>query len=169
MALASNGAAGLKSGLQVGEFANPFSVRAVTGPYRGKTLCYRCKLGTSPVVCIFARRITGALTGLLKQLDARLAHEHDLKALVVLLTDDPDRTAARLTDLARECQLQYVPLTLVANPSGPQDYKLAEEAEVTILSWKGPKVRSNRAYAAGQMAEADASALLSELHKIFKD
>jgi hypothetical protein len=64
-----------ESGLRPGEFANPFSVTAVTGPYRGKTLCYRCKLGDSPVVCIFARRITEPLTSLLKQLDRRIATE----------------------------------------------------------------------------------------------
>ena len=45
----------LESGLRVGEIANMFSVRAITGPYRGQTLCYRCKLGNSPVVCVFAR------------------------------------------------------------------------------------------------------------------
>ncbi|HKI20546.1 MAG TPA: hypothetical protein VKA15_21840, partial [Isosphaeraceae bacterium] len=63
---------------------NMFSVRAVTGPYRGQTLCHRCKLGNSPVVCVFARRITAPLTSLFKQLDARIAHGDDrLKALVV--------------------------------------------------------------------------------------
>ncbi len=45
----------LESGLRVGEIANMFSVQAITGPYRGKTLCYRCELGNSPVVCVFAR------------------------------------------------------------------------------------------------------------------
>jgi hypothetical protein len=31
----------LKSGLQVGEKADPFQVHDVTGPNKGKTLCYR--------------------------------------------------------------------------------------------------------------------------------
>jgi hypothetical protein len=31
----------LKSGLQVGEFATPFDVQDITGPNKGKTLCYR--------------------------------------------------------------------------------------------------------------------------------
>jgi hypothetical protein len=32
---------GLKSGLQVGGFAQPFDVEDVTGPNKGLTLCYR--------------------------------------------------------------------------------------------------------------------------------
>jgi hypothetical protein len=32
---------GLKSGLDVGDFATPFNVKDITGPNKGKTLCYR--------------------------------------------------------------------------------------------------------------------------------
>jgi hypothetical protein len=31
----------IKSGLAIGEFATPFDVDDVTGPNKGKTLCYR--------------------------------------------------------------------------------------------------------------------------------
>ena len=127
----------LESGLRVGEIADMFSVRAITGPYRGQTLCYRCKLGNSPVVCVFARRITAPLTSLFKQLDARIASGKDgLKALVVCLTDDPKETTKKLEALAAQCVFEHVPLTLVNNPYGPQHYKIAEDAEVTILMWK---------------------------------
>jgi hypothetical protein len=34
-------AADLTSGLQVGEFANPFDVQDITGPNKGTSLCYR--------------------------------------------------------------------------------------------------------------------------------
>lgn len=34
-------AADLKSGLQVGEDATPFNVKDITGPNKGKSLCYR--------------------------------------------------------------------------------------------------------------------------------
>ncbi len=160
----------VESGLRVGEIANMFPVQAVTGPYRGKTLCYRCELGNCPVVCIFARRITAPLTSMLTQLDARIAHGNDsLKALVVFLTDDPKATATKLEALAAQCALQHVPLTLVSNPYGPQDYRIAADAEVTILMWKGPSVRANRAFATGRMTEADAKDVLLDLPKVLKD
>jgi hypothetical protein len=31
----------VQSGLKVGEFVNPFNVDDITGPNKGKTLCYR--------------------------------------------------------------------------------------------------------------------------------
>jgi hypothetical protein len=31
----------VKSGLKVGEFVSPFDVDDITGPNKGKTLCYR--------------------------------------------------------------------------------------------------------------------------------
>ena len=31
----------VQSGLQVGAFASPFDVEDITGPNKGKTLCYR--------------------------------------------------------------------------------------------------------------------------------
>jgi len=31
----------VKSGLTAGEFATPFDVQDITGPNKGKTLCYR--------------------------------------------------------------------------------------------------------------------------------
>jgi hypothetical protein len=34
-------APGLKSGLQVGEYAGAFNVQDITGPNKGKSLCYR--------------------------------------------------------------------------------------------------------------------------------
>jgi hypothetical protein len=35
------GAADLQSGLQVGDHAGPFNVKDITGPNKGKSLCYR--------------------------------------------------------------------------------------------------------------------------------
>ena len=34
-------AADLQSGLQVGDSAGPFNVKDITGPNKGKSLCYR--------------------------------------------------------------------------------------------------------------------------------
>ncbi len=160
----------LESGLRVGEVANPFAVRAVTGPYRGKTLCYRCKLGNSPVICIFARRITKPLTGLLEALDARIESEKDgLKALVIVLTEDAEKTVAGLETLAERRALTRVPLTLISNTHGPQDYKIADQAEVTILMWKGATVRFNRAFPVGKMTDADVDNILRGLPKVMRD
>jgi hypothetical protein len=159
----------LESGPKVGEIADMFAVRAVTGPYRGKTLCFRCKLGAHPVVCIFARRVTVPLISLFKQLDAVIATGHDdLKALVVFLTDDAETTAANLNALAERNSLVHVPLATVSDPHGPQDYRIADDADVTILMWKGPTVRANRAFGHDKMTEGDVKDVLQDVHKVLK-
>jgi hypothetical protein len=168
----ARGAEGLRleSGLKAGEIANMFSVRAVTGPYRGKTLCYRCQLGNSPVVCIFARRITASLESMFKQLDARIAcGNDDLKALVVFLAQDAKKSAASLETLAGRCSLDHIPLTMANNAHGPEDYRIADAAEVTILMWKGPTVRVNRAFRLGELSEAEVKNVLLDLAKVLKD
>jgi hypothetical protein len=172
LSMTARGADGprIESGLRVGEVANPFSVRAVTGPFRGQTLCYRCKLGASPVVCVFARRIDDPLVALLKRLDAEVAlSQKGLKTLLVLLTDDPAKAVAGLESLAAEYHLAHIPLTLVNNPYGPQDYRISDRADVTILMWRGPTVRVNRAYGRGAMTEADVEDILSDLPEVMKD
>ena len=81
-----------------------------------------------------------------KQLDARIAcGNDDLKALVVFLAPDAKKSAASLETLAGGCSLDHIPLTMANNAHGPEDYRIADAAEVTILMWKGPTVRVNRA------------------------
>ena len=89
--------------------------------------------------------------------------------MVVFLTDDTKETAKKLEALAAKCVLEHVPLTLVNNPYGPQDYKIADDAEVTILMWKGATVRVNRAYARGGMTEADVKRVVADLPRVMKD
>ena len=48
----------IKSGMDIGESTTAFNVRDVTGPSKGKTLCYRCQYGAKPVAAIFTREIT---------------------------------------------------------------------------------------------------------------
>ncbi len=64
--------------------------------------------------------------------------------------------------------LEHVPLTLVNNPYGPQDYKIADDADVTILLWKGPTVRFNRVFARGKLTEADVKDVLRDLPRVLK-
>lgn len=42
-------------------------------------------------------------------------------------------------------------MTVFANSKGPKEIKLAQNAENTILMWKGLQVKSNYAFEAGGM------------------
>ncbi len=120
------------------------------------------------MVCVFARETSEPLTGLVKQIDEQIAKNGNLKSFVVVLTDDADATAGQLKTMAADCRLKHVPLTLVESPAGPPSYKIAKDADITVMMWKGTEVKVNKAFAKGKMTEADASALIAELPKILE-
>jgi hypothetical protein len=120
------------------------------------------------VVCVFARQTSEPLASLVKSLDAEIAKDSSLKSFVVVLTDDADKTAATLKELAEQCGVKNVPLTLVESPSGPPSYKIARDADVTVMLWRERDVKVNHAYAKGGMTEADVKSIIAELPKILK-
>jgi hypothetical protein len=152
----------LVSGLQVGERPAGFVVLNVTGPKQGTALCYRCRYGIFPTVCIFARDISKPLTELIARLDARIDEARGLKCFVVFLTDDD--IDDRLQALAREKHLKHIPLTTLKPSDSPLNYKIAEDAGVTVMIWKDLVVRSNHAFA--RMADTDIEAVLADLPKV---
>src|SRR5688572_30643953 len=99
-------AAAVKSGLGAGEAPAAFNVKDITGPNKGKSLCYRCQYGARPVAAVFTREITPEVTALVSELDATVGNNQGKKmaAFVVLLTDDADGGAKQLTKLAEEAK-----------------------------------------------------------------
>jgi len=121
------------------------------------------------VVCIFARETNGTLTSLVKSIDAEIAKNKDLKSFVVVLTDDADSTASKLKELAHECGIKNIPLTVVESPAGPPQYKIAKDADVTVMLWRGTEIKVNHAFAKGGLTETDVKNIVTELPKILND
>ncbi len=108
------------------------------------------------------------MASLVKAVDQRIAQEPGLKAFVVVLTDDADKTSDALKALARDQKIEHVPLTVLESPAGPPAYQIAKEAGVTVLMWRGAEVKANRAYAAGALTDADIPKILGDLPAILK-
>jgi hypothetical protein len=121
------------------------------------------------VVCVFARQITEPLTSLVKQIDSQIAKKPELKSFVVVLTDDGDKTADQLKKLASDAKIKSVPLTIVESPAGPPAYKIAEDADVTVMMWKGTNVKVNHAFKKGQLTEKDVKTIVADTSKILND
>jgi hypothetical protein len=121
------------------------------------------------VVCVFARQTSEPLASLVKAIDAKIAKNSSLKSFVVVLTDDGDATAAKLKEMANDCRLKKIPLTLMENPTGPPQYKIAKDAEVTVMLWVGTEVKVNHVYAKGGLTEADVQKIVSEIPKILDE
>jgi hypothetical protein len=104
------------------------------------------------VACIFTRTLSDDLASLVKTIDKQVADnkDKDMKAFVVLLTDDPDAGETKLKAFAEKHGIKHVPLTIYDGVAGPPSYKVAKEAELTVLLWRGQKVKVNHAFKKGE-------------------
>lgn len=156
------------SGQQVGETVGAMTVTKVTGnPLDGvpdgKTLCYRCKLGQRPVVMVFARTADAGLAKLLKKLDEEI-EEHEsakLTGFVNMLGTDAEslkKDAAEFVKLHGIERIAFMVPKDAAN--GPDDYKIAPDADLTVVCFKDGKVRANHAFAKGQLSDEKIDAIV---------
>ena len=108
------------------------------------------------MVGIFTRTITDNLAGLVKQVDAAVGKNKasQLKAFVVVLSDDPDTDEPKLKALAKKHGIKNVPLTIFDGISGPPPYKINKGAETTVLMWKRGRVASNKGFEKGKLSKA---------------
>ena len=122
------------------------------------------------MVCVFARKIDGNLTGLVKQINDEVGKnkEKKLSAFVVFLTDDSDELKPQVEKLAEKEKIHNVPLTIAESVAGPPDYKIHEDAEVTVLLWKGQKVQSNHAFKAGELNNKKIPAVIKDIPKLLE-
>ena len=122
------------------------------------------------MVAIFTRSITDDLTSLVKQIDEQVAKNEDKKlaSFVVLLSNDADADEAKLTALAEKAGIKHVPLTIFDGIAGPENYKIAEDAEVTVLHWKGLKAVVNHAYTKGKLDKAAVKEVVESTSKILE-
>src|SRR5687768_12401358 len=123
-------------------------------------------MGNNPVAVVFTREISPGLTSLVKKLDKAVAENSSAKmgAFVVLLTDD-DKAEEKLKALADKEKLEKVILT-VDNPAGPKAYKIAEDADTTVILYSRKSVKKNFAYEKGKMTEKDATEIAASVKDV---
>ena len=122
------------------------------------------------MVAIFTRSITDDLTSLVKQIDDQVAQNEDKKmaSFVILLSNDPDADEAKLKTLAEKAGIKHVPLTVFDGVAGPPNYKIAEDAEVTVLHWLARKTVVNHAFAKGKLDKEGVKKVVDATAEILK-
>ena len=125
--------------------------------------------GTSPVAVIFAREISDSLTSLVKKMDAAAVENKSCRmgSFVVFCSDD-ESLKSKLEDLAKKEKLQKVVLT-IDNPSGPSAYKIAKDADVTVVLYSRHEVKANYAFRKGEFKEKDVDKIVGALPKILPE
>ena len=166
----ADSAEALKSGPQVGnDVPGQFEPFNVTGDNAGKKSCQVCKNGPNPVVMIFAREVSGPLTKLIKKVDAATSDSANARmgSFVVFCTDE-EAIVKELRALAAKEKLGDIVLT-VYGKAGPEKYKLAKDADVTVVLYTGGVVKSNYAFRKGELTDKDIDKILGELPKILAE
>jgi hypothetical protein len=163
-------AGSIQSGPPVGEkVPGPFAPLNLTGPDAGKKSCQYCKNGARPVAVIFAKQLTPAMIQLLKKIDAATAanKERSLGSYVVFCSDAPGFDQ-QLLAVAREMHIENTVVTLY-KAGGPERYRLAAEADVTVLLYSHFTVKANHAFKNGELTESTANAILADLAKMLSE
>jgi hypothetical protein len=167
-------AAPLVSGPQVGERTLPFTSNMVTGAHRGKQFCYVCELKDEPAVLVFVRSPEAATARLLRELREAVQTYKQQKLFGWMVFLAGEETASetaierRAWDLARENGATTLPISALGDPQGPPGYRIAPDAEATVIVFRGGKVLYNRAYRANQWTDRAAGSALKELPKLIK-
>jgi hypothetical protein len=157
----------LKSGPQVGErVPGPFHPLNCTGENAGEKFCLYCKNGQNPVAMIFARQTSPELTKLIKKIDEATAKNKDysMGSFVVFLSDS-DKLEGELKELAKKEKLQQCVLS-IDNLAGPEGYKVAKDADVTVVLYSKGIVRANHAFKKGELKDKAIDTVGSDVAKI---
>jgi hypothetical protein len=160
----------VKSGPAIGDTTTAFNVKDITGPNAGTSLCYRCQYGARPVACVFTREITPEVANLIANLDKQVGENKakDMAGFVVLLTDDADAGAKKLTKLKEEKGIKNVPLTVFDGNAGPEKYQIAKDAAVTVLMWTKGHFTVSHGFATPKLSDDQVKTVASDTSKILK-
>ena len=159
----------VNSGPQPGEeLAGPFHPLNITGDMAGQKQCLYCKNGTNPVAMIFARNVSKPLANLVKKIDAETVKNSKAKmgSFVVFLSDSED-LGKTLKDLADKEKIGTCVLS-IDNPAGPKGYKVAKDADVTVVLYTDHKVKANFAYGKGDLKDKDVDEVVASVAKILE-
>ena len=168
LATATTAFAEVTSGPQVGDSVGAFTVTKVTGnPDDGITdgqhLCYRCKTGSKPVVMVFARSADEKLAKLLKKIEEEVEEhqEEKLMSFVNMIGTDADSLKKAAAEFVAKHGLKRIAFVVPDDlKDGPPEFKIAPDADVTVVCYKGGTVKANHAFAKGGLSDEKIDAVV---------
>jgi hypothetical protein len=156
------------SGLPAGQRPGPYAAIVAVGPNRGQLHCFICETADKPAVVVFARRMSDPLGKLVQGLDkAVLANKTaELRSWVTFLTDDQPALDPQVVKWGKQHGISNVSLAVFEDTDGPPAYKLARDADVTVLLYVKQKVVKNFAFRAGELDDKKAAEVLKAIPAI---
>jgi hypothetical protein len=115
---------------------------------------------------VFAREISEPVTSLVKKIDAATVKNSDARmASFAVFLSDQEGLDKKLKEFADKEKIKKTALT-IDNPAGPGPYKIAKDADVTVLLYVNKNVKANYAFRKGEMKEQDIGKIVDDLPKI---
>ena len=118
---------------------------------------------------MFAREITPGLTSLVKKLDAATQTHSDAKfrAVVILLSDD-SKAEGKLKEVVEKEKFKNV-VFAIESEAGPSNYKIAKDADVTVLLYAKKTVKKNFAFEKGKLTDKEAGEVAAAVKDILPE
>jgi len=115
---------------------------------------------------IFAREPSPSLTKLIKKIDEATAKNAsaNMGSFVVFL-NDKNGLEAELKGIAEQQKLSKCVLS-IDNPVGPKGYKVAADADVTVVLYTNRTVKANHAFKKGALSDSEIEKILADISKI---
>lgn len=159
--------------LQQGDPVGVFYVTKVAGAESdgvspGEQLCYRCRYGSRPMVMVFTRKTGRRLTDLVRRLDLAVATNRGarLKGLVTFLGKDTKELQQCATSVAETAIVKEVPVVIAEETeTGPANYKLPDDADVTIVVAKDSQVVHTHVY---DVNHIDVTTVMNDVERIIR-
>ncbi len=158
----------LRSGVRPGLRPGPYAALVCVGPQRGQSHCFICETEDRPAVIVFARTLSEPLGKLVHRIDRALP-EHkavDLRAWVTVLGEDQVALDPKVVKWAKEHAVSNVAVGVFEDVTGPPSYRLARDADVTVMLSVRQKVIANFAFRAGELNDARADEVMKALPRI---
>jgi hypothetical protein len=152
------------SGPQLGQRPGPYSFLVATGPERGQPTCYVCETAEKPGIIVFARSVSDPLTKILQAADEAVAlRPKDAMRAWMTVLGEKTIGLDELGRWATQAGLKSVPVGVFDDPVGPPSYKLADDADVTVLVFENRKVLANFAFRKGELDDAAVRKVAAEI------
>lgn len=108
------------------------------------------------------------MAGLVKRIDKAVAENQDKKlAAVVNIVGKPDEMSDSVAEFAEKHGVENVALT-VSDQKNAEKFKVNPEAKVTVMHYKGKKVKSNHAVPPGGLNDAAIEEIVAGINTILE-
>ena len=100
------------------------------------------------------------------QLDAEtIKHKSERMGSFVVFLSDDEKLQDQLKKLAKDEDIKKCVLT-IDNPPGPGPYKIAKDAEVTVVLYEDHTVKANYAFKRGELNDRAIQQVVADIPKI---